>query len=140
MLPATLVLEGKTMRAVMQEEDHIKRMLMRFRFDPEFRGADGRVPIKLFARFVNITPQTLYHFLAGDLHLRYDTRSRVLAGLAAVAAGLRWHRHNNSWVAVAPGEPVPPEKPKKPNKPKKQLSGAAQRQAQFEKLIYRIVP
>jgi hypothetical protein len=104
MLPAALVLEGKTMRQVVLEEEQIKRMLMRFRFDPEFRGADGRVPIKQFARAVNITPQTLYHFMAGDLHLRYDTRERVLAGLEAVKRGLRWHRHNNSWVAISPDD------------------------------------
>jgi len=79
------------------EEAEIRRTLTRFRFDPEFRGLNGRVPITAFAELVAVSPQALYKIMAGA-HMRYDTRARIAAGIKRVLEhGLRWHRRDDIW-------------------------------------------
>ena len=83
--------------AALNEEEQIRRALNRFRFDPEFRGPHGRVPITAFAGLVAVSPQALYKIMAGA-HMRYDTRARIIAGIRMVLErGLRWQRHNDKW-------------------------------------------
>lgn len=83
--------------AALAEEAEIRGHLQRFRFDPEFRGPAGRVPITAFARLVNVSPQALYKIIGGA-HMRYDTRARVAAGIKVILQrGLRWHRRNDTW-------------------------------------------
>jgi hypothetical protein len=89
--------ETATLVQALHQENEIRAALNRFRFDPEFRGAAGRVPITAFAELVNLSPQALYKFMAGQ-HMRYDTRARLLAGVRMVLTrGLRWHRKNDTW-------------------------------------------
>ena len=79
------------------EEAEIRGHLQRFRFDPEFRGRAGRVPITAFAALVNVSPQALYKIINGA-HMRYDTRARIAAGIKLILQrGLRWHRRNDTW-------------------------------------------
>ena len=83
--------------AALNEEEQIRRALNRFRFDPEFRGPTGRVPITAFANLVAVSPQALYKIMGGA-HMRYDTRARIIAGIRLVLErGLRWQRHNDKW-------------------------------------------
>ena len=96
------IVDGESAAAAVLAEDDIRRTLMRFRFDHEFRGAGGRVPIRIFADFVNVSPQALYKLMAGA-HLRYDTRARIAAGIAFVLnRGLRWRRKNDIWEPNLP--------------------------------------
>jgi hypothetical protein len=82
---------------IVRQENEIRGALNRFRFDPEFRGPTGRVPITAFAELVNVSPQALYKIMAGA-HMRYDTRERIAAGIARVLErGLRWHRRSDIW-------------------------------------------
>jgi hypothetical protein len=98
----------------MKLED-IRREILRFRFDPAYRGHDNRVPIDAFAKFVGVSRQTLYALMAR--HQAFDlaprTRSRIVMGICMVLDGMRWRRREKRWSAIMPDGslPVPPVKP-----------------------------
>jgi hypothetical protein len=93
------------------ELEDLRRELLRFRFDPQYKGRDRRVPIWGFAGFVGISRVALYKFMSREQeYLRPRTKARILHGLALVRDGMRWRRRNRLWQPFMPDGslPLPP--------------------------------
>jgi len=93
-------------RSSEQELDAIRRELLRFRYDPEFKGRGNRVSLRHLARLVGLPRSLLYEIMHRQLrfnpspHLR--RRLRYAIDLVLVH-GLRWHRHKDRlWHAHMP--------------------------------------
>jgi hypothetical protein len=90
--------------------EDIRRELLKFRFDPAYRGRDQRVPIDAFARFVGVTRQTLYSLMARVqlFDLTAATRLKIGTGIAMVTMkGMRWRRRNGAWAPYMPDGSTP---------------------------------
>ena len=72
----------------------IRRLLFRFRLDPEYRGSAKRVPMRQFSELCGVSRQTLYDIMHGDrAGLEPHTRDAILGALDLVLnKGLRWRR------------------------------------------------
>jgi hypothetical protein len=86
---------------VMLPRAEIKRTLLRFRYDREFRGP-RRVPIKTLADHVGLSREILYQAMRGSIS---DRTQVVLSGvIIAIREGrLRFHRSGQHWSAEASG-------------------------------------
>lgn len=98
----------------MKLED-MRRELLRFRFDPQYKGPDRRVPALCFAEFVGLSRQTLYALMARSrmFDLTDGARARIAYGIIMVRErGLRWRRRGGHWQPFLPDGslPVAPEK------------------------------
>jgi len=96
----------------MKLED-LRRELLRFRYDAQYKGRDRRVPLQAFAAFVGVSRQTLYELMARRplFDLTPRTRSRIVQGVAMVLEqGLRWRRRQQVWEPYLPDGslPMPP--------------------------------
>ena len=86
---------------VMLPPAEIKRTLMRFRYDREFRGP-RRVPIKTLADHVGLSREILYQAMRGSIS---DRTQIVLSwAIIAIREGRLWfHRSGQHWSAEASG-------------------------------------
>jgi hypothetical protein len=79
----------------------IKRTLLRFRYNREFRGP-RRVPIKTLADHIGLSPETLYQAMRGSVSDR--TQAVLSWAIIAIREGrLRFHRSGQRWSAEASG-------------------------------------
>jgi len=86
---------------VMLPRAEIKRTLLRFRYDREFRGP-RRVPIKTLADYVGLSREILYQAMRGSI----SDRTQVVLSWAIIAireGRLRFHRSGQHWSAEASG-------------------------------------
>ena len=86
---------------VMLPRAEIKRTLLRFRYDREFRGP-RRVPIKTLADHVGLSREILYQAMRGSI----SDRTQVVLSWAIIAireGRLRFHRSGQNWSAEASG-------------------------------------
>ena len=84
---------------VMLPRAEIKRTLLRFRYDREFRGP-RRVPIKTLADYVGLSREILYQAMRGSI----SDRTQVVLSWAIIAireGRLRFHRSGQHWSAEA---------------------------------------
>jgi hypothetical protein len=73
----------------------IKRTLLRYRYDREFRGP-RRVPIKTLADYVGLSHETLFQAMRGSIS--DVTRAKLSWAIVAIADGrLRFRRHRQVW-------------------------------------------
>lgn len=77
--------------------DEIVRWFRRFRYDPEFRGPNGSVPITCLAEFAGLSRIRVYQILLRDRRLTPYYEQRMRAAIEAVQAGLRWRRRGRRW-------------------------------------------
>lgn len=120
----------------------IKRTLLLFRNDPQFRGKGKRVPLRQFSDLCGVSRVTLYDVMRGERQaLEHRTRDRILHAIALVIhGGLRWQRsYTNpvreirtikkgtiSWTPVMPnGDPPPLIRRREPRRGKKEKHGYA---------------
>jgi hypothetical protein len=74
----------------------IKRTLLRYRFDRQFRGPK-RIPIKTLGEYVDISHETLFQAMRGKISDR--TRAKLSWAIVAIAEGrLRFQRRGQVWV------------------------------------------
>jgi len=86
---------------VMLPRAEIKRTLLRFRYNREFRGP-RRVPIKTLADHIGLSPETLYQAMRGSVSDR--TQAVLSWAIIAIREGrLRFHRSGQRWSAEASG-------------------------------------
>jgi hypothetical protein len=73
----------------------IKRTLLRYRFDPQFRGS-RRVPIKTLAGYAGVSYETLFQAMRGKISDR--TRAKLSWAMIAIAEErLRFCRRGQVW-------------------------------------------
>jgi hypothetical protein len=73
----------------------IKRTLLRYRFDRQFRGPK-RIPIKSLAQYLGVSHQTIFEAMRGKISDR--TRGKLSPAIVAIAEGrLRFRRRGQVW-------------------------------------------
>jgi hypothetical protein len=76
----------------------VVRALLRFRFDPQYRGK-RRVPIRILAAMVGLSHETLYEIMRAKTASEC-TRAKLTWALKAIAEGrLRFRRSGQRWGA-----------------------------------------
>lgn len=95
------------------ELEDIRRELMRFQHDPQFKGRGRRVPISGFAELAGVSRQTLYELIKRSraFRLKPETIARIKVALDRVLVdGIRWRRpcYRNWEMVVPPGVKPPP--------------------------------
>lgn len=74
-------------------EDEIRRWLMRFQYDQEFRNKGRRtVPFVSFCEFAGVSRYAVYDFIRRKSGLSETTRRKLTVAIEEVQAGLRWKR------------------------------------------------
>jgi hypothetical protein len=101
------------------ELENMRRELMRFRFDAQYRGYDRRVPVAGLAAYCGVTRQTIYALTARriEFSLKPATHARLAHVIAMVLEkGLRWRRRDRRWEPFLPGGAPLPQRPMKEDK------------------------
>jgi hypothetical protein len=74
----------------------VVRALMRFRYDPAFRG-EARIPVRALATLVGLSHETLYEAMRAGTASE-GTRAKLTWALRAIAEGrLRFRRRGQHW-------------------------------------------
>ncbi len=77
--------------------DEIIRWIRRFRYDPEFRDANGRYTVRLatLCRFAGIQRQNVYMIMRKEMKLTPNYRNRLTYAIRCVEHGLRFERRKD---------------------------------------------
>jgi hypothetical protein len=91
---------------VMLPAAEIKRTLLRYRFDRQFRGAK-RIPIKTLADYVGLSHETLFQAMRGKISDR--TRAKLSWAIVSISEErLRFRRRGQVWEIERSGpKPAP---------------------------------
>jgi hypothetical protein len=89
---------------VMLPVAEIKRTLLRYRFDRQFRGPK-RIPIKSLADYVGLSHETLFQAMRGKVSDR--TRAKLSQAIVSIAEGrLQFRRRGQVWEIEGSGHLV----------------------------------